>query len=173
MFWEGWIAKGVQATKTAQKVAKVAPRTVSGTARGIASVPAMTTYSSIQQLSEDGTIEPNRLATEVGLGGTAAFGMGALFAGANGKLMNALGTSGKDLQENLRAAYVKRFGDTGDPFAKSIIDDELTTDIPKIMDMIIKRYAEKETGIKLKDADVLDTEGLTTQTYLARLAEKS
>ena len=173
LFWEGWIAKGVQATKTAQKVAKVAPRTVSGTARGIASVPAMTTYSSIQQLSEDGTIEPNRLATEVGLGGTAAFGMGALFAGANGKLMNALGTSGKDLQENLRAAYVKRFGETGDRLAKSIIDDDITTDMNVIMDRLLRDIAEKETGIKIKDADVLDTEGLTTQKYLARLTEKA
>ena len=173
LFWEGWIAKGVQATKTAQKVAKVAPRTVSGTARAIASVPAMTAYSSIQQLSEDGTIETNRLATEVGLGGSAAFGMGALFAGANGKLMNALGTSGKDLQENLRAAYVKKFGDTGDRLAKSIIDDDITTDMNVIMDRLLKDIAEKETGIKIKDADVLEGTDLTSSDYLKRLTMKA
>ena len=53
------------------------------------------------------------------------------------------------MDRNLRAAYAKRFGDTGDPFAKSIIDDELTTDIPKIIDMILK-----DGGVQLSGKDV-------------------
>ena len=173
LFFEGWIVKGIQATKTAQKIAKVAPRTVSGTARGIASVPAMTAYSSIQQLSEDGTIEPNRLATEVGLGGTAAFGMGALFAGANGKFLKALGGySGKDLDARLRASYAKRFGETGDRLAKAIIDDDITTDINVIMDRLLRDIANKETGIRLKDADIIDGDPKSAGKYIDSLISR-
>jgi hypothetical protein len=173
LFWEGWIAKGVQATKTAQKVAKVAPRTVSGTARGIASVPAMSAYSSIQQLSEDGTMEMNRLATEVGLGGSAAFGMGALFAGTNGKFLKALGgTSAKDLDADLRAAYAKRFGETGDRLAKAIIDDDITTDMNVIMDRLLRDIANKETGIRLKDADIIDGDPKSAGKYIDNLISR-
>ena len=172
LFWEGWIAKGVQATKAAQKIAKVAPRTVSGTARGVASVPAMSIYSSVQQLSEDGSIEPKRLATEVGLGGSAAFGMGALFAGTNSKLLKSIGGyNGKDLDAELRAAYQKRFGETGDRLAKSIMDDDITTDMNIIMDRLLKDIAERETGIKLKDADIL--EDLNIPEYLRNLRTKA
>ena len=174
LFWEGWIAKGVQGTKTAMKIAKIAPRTVSGTARGVASVPAVSAYSSIQQLSEDGTMEMNRLATEVGLGGSAAFGMGALFAGTNGKFLKALGgISAKDLDADLRAAYAKRFGETGDRLAKAIIDDDITTDMNVIMDRLLRDIANKETGIRLKDADIMDSPTLTASEYLRKLKIKA
>ena len=170
IFYEGWIVKGIQATKTAQKIASALPRTVSGASRAIGTVPTMGAYSSLQQLSEDGQIESNRLATEVGLGGSAAFGMGALFSGAGSKLSTTIfGRNADELQIELRQALQKKYAGDGDKLAKSIIDDELTTDMNIIFERLLAGIDEGNVGIALKDFDNITGNPKAAKAYIDKI----
>ena len=154
LFWEGAIAKGIQATKTAQRIATALPRTVKGTSRAVASVPMMSAYSSIQQLSEDGSLDPKRLATETALGGSAAFAMGALIGTQSTKLGKLLGKDGKSITEEF-STLTKLKAETGDVTAIKYSVDDLTDDWKVIIDRHFKETEARETGIPIKDTDII------------------
>ena len=87
----------------------------------------MSAYSSIQQLSEDGSLDPKRLATETALGGSAAFAMGALTATQSSKLGNLFGRNGREIAEEF-AKEQKLKADAGDPTAIRYSQDDITND---------------------------------------------
>ena len=168
LFWEGWIAKGIQATKTAQKVATTLPRTVKGTSRAVASVPMMSAYSSIQQLSEDGSLDPKRLATETALGGSAAFAMGALTATQSSKLGNLFGRNGREIAEEF-AKEQKLKADAGDPTAIRYSQDDITNDWKVIIDRHFKEIESRQTGLPIKDTDVIYGGATEANAYIKKM----
>ena len=103
-FWGGWAMKAVQATKSGAKIAAAAPRITNATVRSIGSVPTLAAYSSIHDLSEDGHLNPRRLGTEIAIGGSAMFGMSALFAGSTAKASGILGMKPEEITPAMRRA---------------------------------------------------------------------
>ena len=101
-FWGGWAMKAAQASKVGSKMISAAPKISSASIRTAGSVPTLTAYSSIHQLSEDGNIDAKRLATETAFGGAAIFAMSALFGGATGKLSKTLGIKPEDITPGMR-----------------------------------------------------------------------
>ena len=121
IFWEGWIAKGLQTTSAIKKATAIAPKITTGTTRAIGVTPTMAGYSAVHQLSERGDINPNRLAAETAFGGAAAFAMGTLFSGAGGKLNTVAGIKPENLTAELKPYMVARAD--WDPTAKAWLDD--------------------------------------------------
>jgi len=127
-FWGGWAMKAVQATKTGAKMAAAAPRLTNATVRTVGSTPTLAAYSSIHDLSEDGDLSPKRLATEMAFGGTAIFGMSALFGGSTGKVSGILGMKPEEITPAMRKAVNNYWTNKlGPEKAKPFLIEEKTT----------------------------------------------
>ncbi len=103
-FWGGWAMKAAQASSVGTKMLTTAPRIAEAAIRTAGSTPTLAAYSSIHQLSEDGSLKPKRLAAEMAFGGAAVFGMSALFGGSAGKLGSILGMKPEDITPAMRTA---------------------------------------------------------------------
>ena len=61
-FWGGWAIKAAQATKIGMQLSSIAPRITKGTLTAAGATPTLATYSTIQQLSETGELDLNRIS---------------------------------------------------------------------------------------------------------------
>ena len=96
-FWGGWAAKAAQTTQIGAKMMATAPKFTKGITTAAATLPTLTTYSTVQQLSESGELDIDRIQGEVMLGGAAAFLIGTIGAGASSKSSRILGLTHEDL----------------------------------------------------------------------------
>ena len=155
-FWGGWAVKAAQATKIGMKVASVAPRTTKGALTAAAATPTLATYSTIQQLSETGELDLNRIQGEVMLGGGAAFVIGALGAGTSSKASKMLGLTHDEITYRMKK-NIDDLAKQGDPYAQRIIDDSAKgTDVfEESLKGIIKDIEASDININnIRDIDI-------------------
>ena len=120
--WGGWAANAGKATALGTKAMAYAPKITQGSLMGVGSLPTLTAYSTIQQLSETGELDIDRIEGEVKLGGIFAFGLGTIGAGTSTRSSRILGLNHNDLViRNKRA--IDKLAETGDPYAQRVIKD--------------------------------------------------
>ena len=121
-FWGGWAAKAAQTTQIGAKMMATAPKLTKGTLTAAAALPTLTTYSTVQQLSESGELDIDRIQGEVMLGGAAAFLVGTIGAGASTRSSRILGLTHEDLTVRYKNG-IDKLAKEGDPYAQRIIKD--------------------------------------------------
>ena len=121
-FWGGWAAKAAQTTQIGAKMMATAPKFTKGTLTAGAALPTLATYSTVQQLSESGELDIDRIQGEVMMGGLAAFGFGTIGAGASSKSSRMLGLTHEDITIRNKNA-IDKLAKEGDPYAQRIIKD--------------------------------------------------
>ena len=121
-FWGGWAAKAAQTTQIGAKLMATAPKLTKGITTSVATLPTLTTYSTVQQLSESGELDIDRIQGEVMMGGAAAFLIGTLGAGTSSKSSRMLGLTHEDVTIRNKNA-IDRLAKEGDPYAQRIIND--------------------------------------------------
>ena len=121
-FWGGWAAKAAQTTQIGAKMMATAPKFTKGITTAAATLPTLTTYSTVQQLSESGELDIDRIQGEVMMGGAAAFLVGTIGAGASSKSSRMLGLTHEDLTIRYKNG-IDRLAKEGDSYANRIIKD--------------------------------------------------
>ena len=121
-FWGGWAAKAAQVTQIGTKAMATAPALTKGVTTAAATIPTLTAYSTIQQYSESGELDPKRIRGEVMLGGGSVFILSTLGAAISSKSSRMLGLTHDDITVRNKNAIDKLAAD-GDPWAQRIIKD--------------------------------------------------
>ena len=155
-FWGGWAIKAAQATKIGMQLSSIAPRITKGTLTAAGATPTLATYSTIQQLSETGELDLNRIQGEVMLGGGAAFVIGALGAGTSSKASKILGLTHDEITYRMKK-NIDDLAKQGDPYAQRIINDSAKgTDVfEESLKSIIKDIEASDININnIRDIDI-------------------
>ena len=155
-FWGGWAIKAAQATKIGMQLSSIAPRITKGTLTAAGATPTLATYSTIQQLSETGELDLNRIQGEVMLGGGAAFVIGALGAGTSSKASKILGLTHDEITYRMKK-NIDDLAKQGDPYAQRIINDSAkgTNVFEESLKSIIKDIEASDININnIRDIDI-------------------